>query len=151
MAKAAGISLEKTHLKVLPGWVGEPKGLLQVLFERGLIDPAKYDPVQRRGRQKQFYTVDGRKDSFGNVMEETSLRRILGKCPDFIREETLLQFHGKAMGTIVDHSPIAHPEVAGEGVECDWGFSKLFYRRHPLAVKRSKEKFRDLVRKCISR
>ena len=75
----------------------------------------------------------------------------MGKCPDFIREETLLQCHGKAMGMIVDHSPIAHPEVAGEGVEYDWGFSKLFYRRHPLAVKRSKEKFRDLVRKCISR
>ena len=72
MAKAAGISLEKTYLKVLPGWVGEPKGLLQVLFERGLINTAKYNPIKRSGL-KQFYTVDGRKDNVGNVMEATSL------------------------------------------------------------------------------
>ena len=55
------------------------------------------------------------------------------------------------MGVSIDHSPIAHPELAGEGIEYDWGFSKLLYCRHPLADKKKKEKFRELVRKCISR
>ena len=54
-------------------------------------------------------------------------------------------------GVTVDHSPIAHPELAGEGVEYDWGFSKLNYRRAPLDEKKNKDKFRKLVRKCISR
>ena len=71
--------------------------------------------------------------------------------PDFIGEETLLQFHGRKIGVIIDHSPKAHPEVAGEGVEYNWGFSKLLYCRQPIELKSKKDKFRKLVRECISR
>ncbi len=61
--------------------------------------------------------------------------------PDFVGEETLLQYHGQMIGVIVDHSPKAHPKVAGEGVEYDWGFSKLLYCCQHIENKRNKEKF----------
>mmetsp|Transcript_29437 Transcript_29437/g.53921 ORF Transcript_29437/g.53921 Transcript_29437/m.53921 type:complete len:237 (-) Transcript_29437:190-900(-) len=51
---------------------------------------------------------------------------------DFINEETLLQYHGKMLGVLVDRSPKCHPEVAGEGIEYSWGCGKGKYRRLPL-------------------
>ena len=63
------------------------------------------------------------------------------KLPDFVGEETLLQFHAQKIGISVDHSHKAHPEVAGEGIEYDWGFSKIMYRRHPLEQKKKNNNF----------
>ena len=149
LAKAANLSLTKTLEKIKPGWVGKAKGMLQVSFERGWIDSKKYDP--QHNKAQQYYTVDGRKDECGNSINDSSLRRRMEQMPDFVGEETLLQFHGRKIGVIIDHSPKAHPEVAGEGVEYDWGFTKMLYRRQHIEKKRSKEKFRQLVSHCISR
>ena len=44
-----------------------------------------------------------------------------------------------------------HAEYAGEGIEYSWGAAKAMYRRYPLASKKGKEKFVDLVLKCTSR
>ena len=120
-----------------------------MVFERGGIDPTKFDP--RAKHEKQYYTVGGKKDAFGNLDKESSLCQKMEKIPDFVSEETLLQYHAKNIGAIVDHSSKAHPEVAGEGVEYDWGFSKLAYHRHPLERKKKKEKFHELVNHCILR
>ena len=120
-----------------------------MVFERGGIDPTKFDPRAKHG--KQYYTVGGKKDAFGNLDKESSLRQKMEQMPDFVSEETLLQYHAQKIGAVVDHSPKAHPELAGEGVEYDWRFSKLAYRRHPLERKKKKEKFRELVNHCISR
>ena len=95
--------------------------------------------------------MDGRKDKCGNMIDDSSLRRRMEQMPDFVGEETLLQFHGRKIGVYIDHSPKAHPEVAGKGVEYDWGYSKLLYFRQHIEKKRSKEKFRALVSNCISR
>jgi hypothetical protein len=150
LATTAGVALEVREEKVEQGWHGQAKGLLQILFERGLIDPAKFDP--RDGKRQKYYSVDGKKDKFGNAIHDsTCLRRLAEQLPDFVNEETLLQFNCKQFGVIVDHSPIAHPECAGEGVEYDWGFSKIIYQRHPLDQKKKKDNFRKLVSKCISR
>ena len=148
LAKAANIPFKETIVEVLPGWVSQPKGMLQTAFERGMLDPTKIDP--RNGSRQRYYTAGRRKDEFRKVVDDSSLCRIFDMMPDFVNEETLLQFHAKN-GVTVDHSPIAHPELAGEGVEYDWGFSKLNYRRAPLDEKKNKDKFRKLVRKCISR
>jgi hypothetical protein len=40
--------------EVVKGWEEKPKGMLQILWERGFIDPAK---------KKEEYTVDGKKMS----------------------------------------------------------------------------------------
>ena len=63
---------------VKDGWLGKPKGLLQVLWERGLIDATK----------RSAYTLDGRKNrDTGEVNSSMSLRRIMSECHDFVNEE----------------------------------------------------------------
>ena len=93
LAMAAKIDLEETIEKVEPGWVDQPKGMLQVAFERGMIDPSKFDP--RDGKRQKFYSADGKNNEFDNLIEASSLRRVMEQMPDFVSEETLLQFHAK--------------------------------------------------------
>ena len=62
-----------------------------------------------------------------------------------MNQEILLQFYCKQLGVKTDRSPVAHPEIAGEGIEFDWGCSKLSYRAHPLSAKQNKTKFHELV------
>ena len=66
------------------------------------------------------------------MIPETLLRNMMSTLIDFVNEETLLQYHGKMLGVIVDRSPKCHPEVAGEGIEYSWGCSKGKYRRLPF-------------------
>jgi hypothetical protein len=68
---------------------------------------------------------------------------------DFIEEETLLQYHGRLLGVKVEHTPKCHPEIAGEGIEYDWGCVKGVYCRLPTSQKKTKEKFCGSVRKCM--
>lgn len=69
---------------------------------------------------------------------------------DFRNEITLLQYHASKLGVILDRSPKCHPEIAGEGIEYGWAFSKQEYRKLPISLKRTKAKFWELVEKCIS-
>lgn len=124
---------------VVEGWEGKAKGMLQILWERGFIDSNKLDQ----------YTVDGRKDDYGNLIPETSLKHLMEQLPDFQDEPTLLQFHGEKLGVKVDRTPKCHPEVAGEGVEYDWGCAKGYYRRLPLKMKKGKDNFRESVKKSL--
>lgn len=89
----------------------------QVLSERGLLDPSK------------SYTLHGKKDEAGNVIPGTPTKEILGNCPDFKDELTLLEQLVQDRGHILLSSPKYHPELAG-GVEYGWGQSKRFYRRN---------------------
>ena len=97
LSLSAGIALEKTIKKVIRGWVGQSKGMLQVVFERGGIDPTKFDPRAKHG--KQDYTVGGKKDAFGNLDKEPSPRQKIERMPDFVSEETLLQYHAQKLGS----------------------------------------------------
>jgi hypothetical protein len=68
---------------------------------------------------------------------------------DFIEEETLLQYHGRLLKVKVVRTPKYHPEIAGEGIEYDWGCGKGFDRRLPLCAKKTKIKFRESVKKSL--
>ena len=123
------------------GWEGAQKGLLQVLRERGLIDPENVSS----------YTVDGRKDPItGEVNNSSSLRYLMGRCTDFRDEETALEHLALQLGVEVILTPKFHAELAGEGIEYDWAHSKAYYRRQPVSSKKGREKFQELVRKCTS-
>jgi hypothetical protein len=50
----------------------------------------------------------------------------------------------------VGRSPIAHPEIAGEGIEYDWGAGKIYYCGQPIKDKWTLEKFLKLVKYCLS-
>ena len=141
LAQDRGIPIEEETLKVWQGWEGKAKGMLQILWEWGFID----------SNNVPQYSMQGKKDAFGTVQKETSLKYLMSNCQDFEEEETLLQSMGRSMGVMVDRTPKCHCELAGEGIKYSWGCSKNQYRRTPIAEKRGKEGFIKTVRKSLSR
>ena len=119
------------------GWVNKPKGMLQILYERGFLDPKKINS----------YTIEGKQDEYGHTVPSTSLKEMMTLLLDFAEEETLLQYHGRLLEVIVNRTPKCHPEIAGEGIEYDWACAKLFYRHLKIEDKRTKAKFFESVKK----
>jgi hypothetical protein len=101
--------------EIIKGWEGQPKGMLQVLWERGFDDGSQ---------PEKHYTIEGQKAQFGNIDPETSVKMMMQRQMDFIEEETLLQYHGRQLGVVIDRTPKCHPEMAGEGIEYNWGCAK---------------------------
>ena len=135
------IPIQFDRNKLREGWKGKPKGMLQVLWERGFIDPDK---------NVREYTLNGKKinkDS-DDIVASSSLKQLITALPDFQSELTLLQFRAQQLGVQVRCSPKYHAEIAGEAIEFCWAFSKNRYRRHKLEDKRTKVKFISLVNKC---
>jgi hypothetical protein len=138
-ARNNGIELSERKDVITPGWQGKPKGLLQVLWERGLIESEALDK----------YTVDGQRNVItGKVDLQYSLCQILANCRDFKDEETALQHLGRQLGVTVLLTPKFHAELAGEGVEYSWAHAKAFYRRLPVSKKRGRDNFKQLVKDC---
>jgi hypothetical protein len=81
------ITITKNVEKIKEGWAGKPKGLLQVLWEQGLID----------GTNLKDYSLTGKKDDFGAVNNRTGLRHIMEMCFDFLNEEDMLQHIAKIL------------------------------------------------------
>jgi hypothetical protein len=142
MAQEAGLALTYLKREIIQGWEGKPKGMEQILWERGWIDPK----VARK-----VYTVHGTKDSMGAVRKDTSLQYLMSNLKDFETQETMLCLKAREMGVMIDRTPKCHCELAGEGIEYAWGCAKNHYRRQPLKDKRGKDNFRRTVRKCFSR
>jgi hypothetical protein len=140
-ARIRGIDLFEEKEHIITGWMGQPKGLLQILWERGLIPEHSLEK----------YTLDGRRDAITGVVDlHYSLRNLLAECTDFKEEETALQYLGTQLGVTVQLTPKFHAELAGEGVEYCWAHAKAYYRRVPVSRKRGRENFKDLVKECTS-
>ena len=134
MAQSRGLPIKYTK-KIIKG-LGLPKGALQILFERGWIDPLN---IHR-------YSAKGKAGSGG---VEFSVNELMQKQSDYTTEMTLLQYHASLLGVTLERSPKCHPEIAGEGIEYAWALSKMEYRRSPIVEKKSKDGFLKLVRKCL--
>jgi hypothetical protein len=65
LAQRAGIPLLYEQQEIIQGWEGKPKGMEQILWEQGWIDPSQNCKV---------YTVHGTKDSMGAIRKDTSLQ-----------------------------------------------------------------------------
>ena len=141
LCKSLNITISVTEPDILEGWVGKPKGALQLLFERGWIDPDNIKMYTAKGKA----AVAGSSSSDGN---DYSIRNLMKLQEDFTDEITLLQYHAQQLGVRVDRTPKCHPEVAGEGIEYAWGIAKLFYCRSDIREKRNKNSFMTLVRKA---
>ena len=143
IAKAHNVPTSFERNKVKEGWMGKPKGMLQILFERGFFDPS--DSIKEIVRN---FAANGKKDKDGNLIQNTSLKEIVANLPDFKSEITLLQYRALQLGVTVDCSPKYHPEIAGEGIEYCWALGKNKYRRENIKDKRTKSKYLELVEKC---
>ena len=58
---AKDIPIKYNEKKIIEGWVGKPKGSLQLLYERGYIDPTNW----------KDYTNSGKKDEYGILRVDT--------------------------------------------------------------------------------
>jgi hypothetical protein len=141
LASNLGIITTKlvTH-QMKPGWAGKGKGLLQILWEHGWIDEYKISEY------KKIVTDDA-----GFIVKEFSLAHMLETCTDFANEKTQLEFVCQSLGMEALITTKYHAEYAGEGIEYCWGAAKAVYQCYPLASKKEKEKFVELVLKCTSR
>lgn len=140
LATQQGLEFTKRKETKRPGWVGAPKGLLQVLWERGWIEEQRY-------KDYHLYTTDASK----NTIAELSLIPLMSSCHDFAEEITELQANALQMEVQCLLTPKYHCELAGEGIEYAWGVAKARYRAASMEEKRSIPAFRDLVRRCLSR
>ena len=93
-AQEQGIPIKEEQAIIIEGWEGKAKGLLQVSWECGFIDPTK--------NMKTDYTINGKKNALGILQCKTSLKAIISNCTDFEEEETMLQAMGRSMGVIVN-------------------------------------------------
>ena len=114
-AKENDTAVEENENYNKEGWVGEPKGKLQVLWEWGWIDTSKLD----------YYTIRIQKDEKGTVIQETSLLHLMYQCIYFSEDDPQLQYIGSKLGATVDRTCNCHSELAGKGIEYSWGSVKI--------------------------
>ena len=50
----------------------------------------------------------------------------------------------------VDQTPKYHYKLVGEGIEYSWGCAKNVFQQISIKQKRTKQGFRDTVRRCLS-
>ena len=113
-------------------YVGQAKGKKQVAWERGMWKDGmieKVDEDDAKGRDQSM-----------------SLNHVLSSCPDFRAEKPALQSLVEARGHILVMSPKGHCELAGDGIEYDWGKMKQTFRRKNKYVK-----FHELILESMSR
>jgi hypothetical protein len=151
LAVELAISLEHEVDEVKEGWLGKPKGLFQILWERGWIDPDK---------QYKDYTLDGKahwKDDRGEVLPQYlpyCMRYLMSECSDFKNEVTALEDLAEKLSTEtcmvkINFTPKYNCEIAGEGIEYAWGYSKRYYRNLPHVRKKGIKNFRESVRESV--
>ncbi len=70
---------------ILEGWSGKPKGMLQILWERGFIDPA-IEPA----KEEAFYNNDGKEEAVQNLIPGTSLKKMISSLIDYVNNEETL-------------------------------------------------------------
>jgi hypothetical protein len=139
MCTSNGIETEVTENVIQSGWNGKAKGLRQILWERGLLDP------------NLKYTKQGPTDEDGNVDCSRSLTCLMAACPDFKDELNALQHLGDRLGVVVLSTPKYHAELAGEGVEYIWALCKNWFKRQPLSVRKTRAQFKSLVEIAVSK
>jgi hypothetical protein len=155
IAVERGISVEVEEDLVDEGWCGKAKGLKQVLFERGWINP---DVPHNR------YTMKGKRedlDETGNLNEEGKnycLPYLLNQCKDFREEKTDLEYMVEELGLELNtdcmfrilFTPKYHCEMAGEGIEFSWGAGKRCYRKLPVQERKSFAGFQQSVKRSLA-
>ena len=143
------IPLTVTEPEQINGWLGANKSLLQVLWERGYINEVKVSKYRLEAKQNQN----------GDVAEENQsylLREMMANCPDFRNEKSAIEdlfekLSAKGQNNIhLLTTPKYHCEIAGEGVEYVFGLMKRFYRSLKMDDKKTKNKFKEAVRKSVN-
>ncbi len=113
IATAKNLPITTEELDVIKGWLGKPKGIKQLLWEQGLLDP------------KVQYIAKLKKDD-PNDAGKVEYSTLLANCTDFLSEKTCLMYLRERLQVDVDQSTKGHHKLAGEGVE---GHAKGLYQK----------------------
>jgi hypothetical protein len=119
LCSSHSIAIIITHPQILEGWYGKPKGLLQVLFEHGTIDPAV--PLRKYKKNGTKGTDFEENGDLKESMKPFILTFLLSQCPDFANEISDLQHLASELSdevqtTTIELTPKYHCEIAGEGI-----------------------------------
>ena len=137
LEKTSKIPTEVKEVEIIPGWMNSYKGMLQVLYERCMINIDKLSSYSDKG-----LTIN--KNIDGNVKDkyqEYILQDNMKSCTDFSQEKSSMQVLFDKLSTLHENkislltSPKYHCEISGLGIEYAWGLSKTSFRRMPLTKK----------------
>jgi hypothetical protein len=104
MASAANLPITIKENDVVKGWVANPKGMRQELWERGLLDP-------------QVTYVSKIKKDVPNYDEKVEYSIVLADCTNFLNKKMSQMHLGEQLEVEVDQLTKSHLELAGEGIE----------------------------------
>ena len=93
--------------------------MMKFLYERDFSDPTKLNS----------YTIRGRKDEYGHIIPNTSLKEMMNSWRTFWKRNQCYNIMGDLLCVIVDKTPKCHPGTVGEVIEYNWAASTLYYRR----------------------
>ena len=108
LCQTRGLPLTVSEEKLKEGWLNKPKGAMQILFERGWIDPKNIHLYTEKGKKKSV--SHGSNDSNESGLDlpvdpsgcNYSIEQLMKKQSNFANELTLLQYHGQKLGVLVD-------------------------------------------------
>ena len=135
---------------IVKGFEGQNKGILQILYERGLYVEGMRGKQDQAKKEKLEMNLQADKI----LPPHLDAHAVLGGCPDFYYEKTALQFLVESRGHILLPSVVCTPETAGGGIEYGWGKLKFEQRKENNgAVKlESGLKFIERVRRlCMNK
>ena len=153
-----GIATTIEEDEVIPGWLGKSKGLLQILWERGWIDPSENINNYVKYKRKHWLDQNGNiLPQFKSDAKKFLLTNLLSECLDFKYKKSAMQKlaeelskrHQRKIELLI--SPKYHCELAGEGIEYGWGLFKKYYRRTEHVDKKGRQKFTSCVKKCLEK
>jgi len=134
------------------GWLGAKEGMLQIPYERKMIDRDKLNLYSMGGKKNQ-------KDANGEMkpeFEEYVVKKLMMKLEDFKAEKNTMEVLCDDLSKLGEQSisiltsPKYHCEITGEGIELAWGLAKKTYRNIPLSDKKGNEKFELSVKRSIT-
>jgi len=124
IATMHGISTQTEEDIIIQGWMNKPKGLLQILWERGWIDPNENLNDYVKEKRKKWLDARGNiLPEFENDAKKFVLTDLLSECPDFKDERSAMQKLDDDLSTLYACQikllilPKYHCELAGEGIE----------------------------------
>ena len=118
------VQYQKPRKKEIHWATAKVKGQRQALYERGKLKEGMKGPQSEDARRKLL--EEGKPTQDLNMCTTY----VLSQEPDFKNEECALEKVLKEYGYSMSRSPKCHPELAGNGIEFDWGCGKLQFRNN---------------------